>query len=418
METNYIALAIPAFFILIMLELVVTMWQGKDYYRFNDAITDLSCGIGQQLIGVLLKTALFAGYIFIYEHYALIHYAPGSALPWVVAFFAVDFVYYWWHRASHQINLLWAAHVVHHQSEDFNLAVALRQAWFTSISSMIFNYSIAFLGVPPLIFLAMSAFNTLYQFWIHTRLIGKLGALEWVLNTPSHHRVHHGRDWKYLDRNHGGTLIIWDRLFGTFQVEEEEPRYGTVKPYLSLNPIWANFYYLAELAKLSWRAPYFVDKIKVWFMYPGWYPREVDFQPLPAHIDAERRIRYNPRAPLALNIYIGIHFAIVALATSKFVSLPADISLAFQAGAVLMVLVTVLVWGGMFEKRAWALPLELARLAVLAAAGLYYYWPSNALLASAAVSASIIFAVWLLINHREKKEESQEKCRVMMKQPF
>src|SRR5690606_31238042 len=152
-----------------------------------------------------------------------------------------DFAYYWWHRASHRISFLWAAHVVHHQSEDYNLAVALRQAWFTSLSSWVLNLPLAFLGVPPLVYGVCAALNTLYQFWIHTRLVGKLGPLEWVLNTPSHHRVHHGIDAPYLDTNYGGVFIVFDRLFGTFVEETHEPRYGTLDPIRSFDPVWANF---------------------------------------------------------------------------------------------------------------------------------------------------------------------------------
>ena len=155
MENNYIALAIPAFFIFIMIELLVARWQGKNYYRFNDSITDLSCGIGQQATALLLKGFLYAGYIYVYQHYAIWRLPSNSMAAWVIAFFGIDIGYYWWHRLSHEVNFMWAIHVVHHQSEDYNLAVALRQAWFSGISIWIFYLPVVLLGVDPTLMLAM-----------------------------------------------------------------------------------------------------------------------------------------------------------------------------------------------------------------------------------------------------------------------
>ena len=251
MGVDYIVLAIPVFFALIGVELVVARCQGRSLYRLNDSVNDLSCGILQQLLGVALKTVLFAGYVWVYESHRLLEIPVESAAAWIACFFGVEFFYYWFHRKSHEINVFWAAHVVHHQSEEYNLAVALRQGAFQQGFSWIFYLPLALAGFPPVMFLALSSFNTLYQFWIHTRTIGRLGAFEWVFNTPSNHRVHHARNPKYIDRNHGGTLIIWDRLFGTYVAEEEEPVYGITTPLRSWNPVWANLHYWAELAGQS-----------------------------------------------------------------------------------------------------------------------------------------------------------------------
>jgi sterol desaturase/sphingolipid hydroxylase (fatty acid hydroxylase superfamily) len=252
---NYIVLAIPVFLLLILLELVITRLQEKDYYRLSDSISDLGCGILQQLLELLVKTGLFAGYLFLYGRYRLFDMASASVAVWIACFLGVDFLYYWFHRTSHEVNAFWAAHIVHHQSEEFNLSVALRQGAFQGTFSWIFYLPLAILGFPPLMFLSVTSVNTLYQFWIHTRVIGRLGPLEGVLNTPSNHRVHHGRDPKYIDRNHGGTLIVWDRLFGTYQAEEEEPVYGITKPLASWNPVWANLHYWAELLRSAPHAP-------------------------------------------------------------------------------------------------------------------------------------------------------------------
>jgi alkylglycerol monooxygenase len=394
MKVNYIALAIPAFFILIFIELLIARWQKKGFYRFNDSITDLSCGIGQQVTGVFFKTALYTAYHYIYNNYAIFEYSSGSIGAWLVAFFGVELAYYWWHRLSHQVNFMWAVHVVHHQSEEYNLAVALRQAWFSSITGWLFYAPLALLGVPPPIFVAMSAFSTLYQFWIHTRAVGKLGSLEWILNTPSHHRVHHGRNYKYLDRNHGATLIIWDKIFGTFQEEEEEPLYGTVSPYMSLNPVWANFYYWVELARIARKAPHFIDKIKIWFMYPGWMPRGVVKEPSYSIEDPNARVRYKPHSPPGLNWYIMTQFIPITLMTATLMRNGGGDWLK-TTGLVSLILLSSMIWGGLFEKRAWAIPLEIGRLIIIATVAVIYLGVSVTVLPFATAIVAI-FAIWLL----------------------
>ena len=214
---NLIVLAIPVFFLLIVIEFAATWRAERRAYRLADAVNDLSCGILQQLIELFLKTLLFGGYVYIYERWRVASLSASSALVWAACLVGVDFLYYWFHRTSHEVGAVWAAHVVHHQSEDFNLAVALRQGAFQGAFSWVFYLPLALLGFPPLVFLTVSSVNTLYQFWIHTETIRSLGPLEWVFNTPSHHRVHHGRNPEYIDRNHAGMFIVWDRMFGTYR---------------------------------------------------------------------------------------------------------------------------------------------------------------------------------------------------------
>jgi sterol desaturase/sphingolipid hydroxylase (fatty acid hydroxylase superfamily) len=395
MNVNYIALAVPAFFLLIGLELAVSLTLGRRLYRFADAITDLSCGIGQQVTGVLMKGALVAGYGWVYEHWTLVRFDEVSPAPWLVAFVGVDFFYYWWHRASHEVACLWAVHVVHHQSEDYNLAVALRQAWFSSASSWAFYAPLALLGVPPLVFVAVSAWSTLYQFWIHTRVIGKLGILEWLFNTPSHHRVHHGRDPKYLDRNYGATLIVWDRLFGSFQVEEEEPRYGTIAAYRSWNPVWANFEFWVTLVAKARRTPRFVDKLRVWFMPPGWQPAgSADDR----DDDSETpRVRFNTETTLRLRIYVLAQFVLVTIATTLLMVRHPTLGPGVNSVGAALVLATTVVWGALFEGRRWAVPLEFTRLATVAAAAAVA-WQQEAISEAAVlgvVAASLVAAAWV-----------------------
>jgi alkylglycerol monooxygenase len=280
MEASWtpVAIAIPVFFLLVGVELVVARLMGREVYRTGDALGDLGCGVLQQMMGVFARTLLFAGYLGVYGRFRLGEWTAGSVGTWVVALLGVDLAYYWFHRTSHRVAIMWAAHVVHHQSEDYNLAVALRQGAVQPFFSSLFYLPLALIGIPPLVFAISSSLNTLYQFWIHTRLVGRLGPLEWVFNTPSHHRVHHGRDPKYIDRNHAGALIVWDRLFGTFQPEEEEPTYGITHALDSYDPIRAHVRPFQELWARARQARGF-DKLKVWFMPPGWTPAGVQRTP-------------------------------------------------------------------------------------------------------------------------------------------
>lgn len=208
---NPIALAIPFFFLLIAIEWVVARRMGLQVYRFNDAITDLSCGITQQVTGLFLRVLVLAPYVWLYAHGRTTTLSDTAISTHVLAFLGVDLGYYLWHRFTHETNLGWATHVVHHQSEDYNLAVALRQSVTSALTSWPFLLPLALLGVSPLVVFTHSALNTLYQFWIHTETIDRLGPIERVLNTPSHHRVHHAINARYVDRNYAGVLIVWDR---------------------------------------------------------------------------------------------------------------------------------------------------------------------------------------------------------------
>ncbi len=243
MKSDFLNLAVPVFFLMIAAEWWIARRTGRNLYRLNDSLNDLSCGILQSLVALLCAAFMIGGYLAIEARFAFFSLDAESTWVWIACFLGVDFLYYWYHRLSHEINFMWAAHVVHHQSEEYNLAVALRQSSLQPFHSMVFYWPLALIGFPTAVFISCAAVNTLYQFWIHTQIVDRLGPLESVFMTPSHHRVHHGRNPIYLDRNHGGTFIVWDKLFGTFQLEEEEVAYGVTKPLESWNPLWANFDY-------------------------------------------------------------------------------------------------------------------------------------------------------------------------------
>jgi sterol desaturase/sphingolipid hydroxylase (fatty acid hydroxylase superfamily) len=397
MPVNYIVLAIPVFFALIGLELLLTRVLERDSYSLADSLNDLSCGIVQQLVEVFAKTALFAGYVFLYGTVRVLDIPMSSAWAWVACFLGVDFFYYWFHRTSHEVNAVWATHVVHHQSEEFNLTVALRQGAFQGAFSWVFYLPLALLGFPPLMFLTLSSVNTLYQFWIHTRAIGKLGPLEWVLNTPSNHRVHHGRNPKYIDRNHGGTLIVWDRLFGTYQAEEEEVAYGITTPLRSWNPVWANLHYWVELWGKARRTARPLDKVRMFLKRPGWHPDDLGgFQAAP-DVSGQPARQYETPVPRGLGAYILVQFVGVLLASSILLFRQAALSRGALLGGAVLLGISVLAIGGLFERRRWAFVLEGLRL--LAMAGWAVYWlydraPAAAVTVVATVAAGALL-VWL-----------------------
>jgi sterol desaturase/sphingolipid hydroxylase (fatty acid hydroxylase superfamily) len=369
MPDRYIVLAIPAFLALIGLELAATRRLGRDAYRLADSVNDLSCGILDQLLVALFKAAAVAGYLFVYGRLRLFELSAGSAWVWVGCFLGVDFLYYWFHRLSHVVNALWAAHVVHHQSEEFNLSVALRQGALQAGFSWIFYLPLALLGFPPLVFLTCAAVDTLYQFWIHTRAIGKLGPLEWVLNTPSHHRVHHACNPKYIDRNYAGALIVWDRLFGSFKEEEEEPAYGITKPLQSWNPVWANTHYWVEIAGQARRARRWRDKLRTLVARPGWRPEELGgFQPAPEITRASQR-RFETSLPRGLAVYGLVQFSALLAATAVLLFSQDRVPRPALFAAALAVTVCLVVIGALFERKPWALRAEAARLLAVALTG-------------------------------------------------
>lgn len=317
MNLNPIVLSIPVFFGLMSIELVFEAITKKRTYRLNDAVTNINLGALMQITGIFTKVITIGIYTVTYELFAITQ-LPANWVSFIVLFVLYDFCFYWSHRMAHEISLFWGGHVVHHQSEDFNLTVALRQSSTAFIWSFPFYLPLAFLGFDPMQFVTVGAFNLLYQFWIHTEHINKIGWLEWILNTPSHHRVHHGRDPKYIDKNYAGVFIIWDRLFGTFQEEEERPHYGITKPVNSWNPIYANFAHYIDLFGYVKQARSLSDATKMLFKQPGWLPDYLGGVQSPQAIESSF-YKYNKDVSfLWAKVYIFIQFVALMLVTAYF----------------------------------------------------------------------------------------------------
>jgi len=363
-----IVASIPLFFILIGIEIAAARILEKKVYRLPDSIADLGCGMIEQLLGVLAKGSLFAAYLGIYANARLFELSETSWLVFGVCFVAVDFLYYWFHRMSHEIGAFWAAHSVHHQSEEYNLSVALRQGAFQGFISWVYYLPLALLGFPPTVFLTCSALNTLYQFWIHTRLIGKLGPIEWIFNTPSHHRVHHGRNPRYIDRNHAGVLIVWDRMFGTFVPETDEPVYGVVKPLASFNPLWANFAGWADLARVSRSATNLRDRVMPFAAAPGWRPSSQGGPVIPPEVSRETE-PVPASTPPTLGVYVFVNFVFVLLLTALALGKTGVLDRWTFTGVAVFVTGSLVIFSALLEGKRWARPAEAARLLLLLALG-------------------------------------------------
>lgn len=368
---SYIVLAIPLFFLLIAIELLVVRWQGKDYYRLDDSLNDISCGIISQLVEVFAKTAIFAAYLHLYEHHRGWTFSDRAPVVYVLGFLGADFLYYWYHRLSHEVGFLWAAHVVHHQSEEYNLAVALRQG--SVPYSWIFYLPLALIGLPPTVFLTVSSANTLYQFWIHTRAIGRMGRLEGVLSTPSNHRVHHARNPKYIDRNYGGTLIVWDRLFGTYKEEEEEPVYGITTPLRSWNPVWANLSYWSTMVENARRTRRLADKLRFFWKPPGWRPEEMGgFQAAPPVARESYRKFTTPPLSRLERGYLLLQFLLLLAGVILMLNFQDRLAWPWLLAGAAFAVLSLVTFGGLLEGRRWARACEGVRATVLVCAGVGY----------------------------------------------
>ncbi len=265
--------AIPAFLLLLIVEAIAGAILRRDLYQWKDTAASLTMGIGNVIVGLFSKAMIFAFFTLLHE-FAIFHLGFAWWV-WVLAFFGDEISYYAFHRTSHECRLWWASHVIHHSSQRYNLGTALRQTWTGSLYSFVFWMWLPIVGFPPIMILTLQAVSLLYQFWIHTELIKHMGPLEWVLNTPSHHRVHHASNTQYLDKNHGGTLVVWDRLFGTFAAEAEAPVYGLTKNIETFNPLRIAFHEWAEIVRDLRSASSWQERWKYVFGRPGWkYERQ------------------------------------------------------------------------------------------------------------------------------------------------
>lgn len=355
--------ASPFFFLLIALEVIALHVKGRRdrLPRWNDAISSLSAGLVSEIPRLLVLNVEVVAYVWMYNHWHIYALPWDSAWTWWLTMLGVDLGYYWVHRCAHEINFMWAGHQTHHSSEDYNLTTALRQGLFQRFSSWIFYLPMAFF-IPPSVFVVHIQFNLLYQFWIHTETIKTLGPLEWILNTPSHHRVHHGINRYCIDKNYAGVLIIWDRIFGTFEAENEVVVYGLTHQLNSWNPIYTQTSHWLYILSTIWNTKGFTKKLSYLLKGPGWEPGKPRLGLKKDIPDVKFPVKkFNNHVKGLLNIYCVLHFVLTLILYETLVKYKETLDLTQMFFAILFLLWTLTDIGFIFEQRSKVEWLELCR---------------------------------------------------------
>ena len=362
---NILLITIPIFLILIMVEISYGAWKNDLKHSYMDTISSLSSGFTNLMVDILGLGIIIFSYPFFYERLKVIE-LEESIFLYFIAFVCVDFASYCHHRLKHSINIFWNMHVIHHSSEEFNLACALRQSITNNLGiGILFLVPAALLGVPPKMISILGPLHLFGQFWYHTRHIGKLGWLEYILVTPSQHRVHHAINKEYIDKNLAAIFCIWDRAFGTFQEELDDVPcvYGTLKPVRTWNPILINFQHLWFLTQDAWYTSSIKDKLKIWFMPTGWRPKDV-VKKIPRSkienvFDQEK---YKFEYTFIHKVFVGFHFLALNIVLFIFLSSFADLSFSDKTGYFLLIFSTIFSFSSVMDGYKWSINFEFIRI--------------------------------------------------------
>lgn len=369
MTINYLAFAIPAFFIFVFIEYKVAQQRKKDeIFKYESSVANFSVGIAERLLNLFIAASFYQAYQWVYDNYALFQIS-NSWYMWLLLLLATDFVWYWYHRLGHEINFLWAAHIVHHQSEEFNFTAAARITTIQAIFRNVFWCVLPLVGFHPNMIITILLAHGAYSFFTHTQLIGKLGWLENVLITPSLHGVHHASDEKYLDKNYGDVFVFWDKIFGTFQREEEPPKYGLTHPIKSYSFLWQHFHYYLEIAEAYKRAEGAKGKWNALFGSPALMDQNI--RPI-----LEERYFQNKkqnRGESKFKAYLNIQLVIVVAALTGTTMFYQYLSEMDKWAVLIFVLLTLINIGALLEQRIWIYYLEAFRLIFLFAFFFYSF---------------------------------------------
>lgn len=414
METygKILLIAMPIFLALVLFEKWYGWYKGKDTVRGMDMLSSLSSGITNVTKDVLGLSFSVITYEWLVKHIAVYH-VQSTVWTYIIAFIVLDFSGYWVHRIEHKVNFFWNSHIIHHSSEEFNLACALRQS--ISVFVQLFTFLLipaALLGVPANVIAIVAPIHLFLQFWYHTRHINKMGVLEKIIVTPSHHRVHHALNPEYIDKNLSQIFIFWDKVFGTFQEElpAVPPIYGITRPVATWNPIKINFQHLWLLIKDAWRTKNWKDKLRIWFMPTGWRPDDVkEKYPVYKIEDVYRFQKYAPVTSHNLYVWCWIQVSVLLLLISYLFGNLADIGSPnmFIYGA--FIFVTVYAYSELMDKRASALIWELIKnttgILIIYYLGDWfgaskYFTAVNYILVGYFISASLITAWFVVYDFR------------------
>lgn len=361
---NFVPYAIPFFILAILVEFVYARMTGRYTYRLNDTLSSLTMGTVSRLMGIVRLGLTALVFEWLLQGYTLLDIQTNSAIAWVTAFVLYDLCYYFNHRYGHEWRILWASHVAHHQSEEFNLSTALRQT-STGYLGAIFYLPLYVIGFPAEMLIAVGSLNLIYQFWVHTEHVRRLGVFEYILVTPSNHRVHHAKNPCYIDRNYGGVFILWDRLFGTFEDERpDEPCvYGITEQLNSFNPVWANLHVYVSGLRDMVAAKRWQDKLLLWFKGPGFKPEGTDQTP-----HDWRAPKFDPAVTPQVKRYTFVHFWLLVIATFVLLGFEKDLARSEVYSVAALLLAGFCTLGAMLEGRQGGIPLEIMRLVATAAA--------------------------------------------------
>ena len=362
---NILLITIPIFLVLIIVEISYGVWKNDLRHSYMDTISSLSSGFSNLMVDILGLGIIIFSYPFFYERLKVVE-LEESILLYFIAFVCVDFASYCHHRLKHSINIFWNMHVIHHSSEEFNLACALRQSITNNLGiGILFLVPAALLGVPPKMISILGPLHLFGQFWYHTRHIGKLGWLEYILVTPSQHRVHHAINKEYIDKNLAAIFCIWDRAFGTFQEELDDVPcvYGTLKPVRTWNPILINFQHLWYLIQDAWHTNSLIDKFKIWFMPTGWRPKDM-VKKIPRNkveniFDQEK---YKFEYSFIHKVFVGFHFLTLNIVLYIFLSSFANLSFADKTGYFLLIFSTIFSFSSVMDGYKWSINFEFLRI--------------------------------------------------------
>lgn len=366
---NFVPYAVPFFLLLILAELAWGWLKGNNTYRINDSLNSLSLGLLSTVTKFVFLNIGLMVFSNIGQNYAIWSLDVTSTGHWLLGILLYDFLYYWYHRISHERQLFWGSHVVHHQSEDYNLSTALRQTSTSFLTTWVFFIPCFFLGMPIYMYASIATAHLVYQFWVHTQHIGKLGFLEWFIVSPSNHRVHHAQNPDYIDKNYGGLLIVWDRLFGTFQEEDEQqkPIYGIRVALSSWNPLWANVHIFINMARDAWRANAWTDKVRVLWSKTGWRPDDVAKRYPASKSDLNHFKRYDPKLSARAKVAMVGQYLLLTFFHLWSASQVTTLSYELLWVVVIAQILTLVVIGAVLDGKPFAKGLELSRWVVMTA---------------------------------------------------
>ncbi|WP_295648486.1 sterol desaturase family protein [uncultured Mucilaginibacter sp.] len=358
--TTYLAIAIPFFILLMLGEYYVSKKKKLNVHNLHNSIANISIGIAERLTDILVSGTFYFVYDDLQHRFGIFHIKPGIA-SWIILLLLTDLIWYWYHRLAHEVNIFWMVHVVHHQSEEFNYTVSARITVLQALVRTGFWCLLPIVGFPAPMIAVMLLIHGLYPFFVHTRVIGKLGILEKILVTPSHHRVHHACNEQYLDKNYGDVFIIWDKLFGTFAEEHEEPVYGLTKQLRTYSFLWQHFHFLFELVLTIRAQTSFKNKLKVIFGSPTLIdPR--------ARLRAERIFRVKQtktRLGEGLNSYVIWQVILLIACLSAFIYCTPQLGVMFKGLFAIFTILSLINCGAIMEQKKWVFNVEFLRLLVV-----------------------------------------------------